>query len=126
MLYRLIVPGLIVLAAAPAATAARPVASAAGSCSLSAKEQGGTQPSTLGATYVLSLKATGVSCATAKRVVKAFNACRHKHGKAGRCTSRVNGYRCAEKRMNGVAQFDSKTTCRNGAKTIRFTYTQNT
>jgi hypothetical protein len=126
MLQRLLVPGLIVLAAAPAATAAGPVATAARACSLSAKERGATHPSTLGATYVFSLKATAVSCVKAKEVVKSFNACRHKHGKAGRCTSPVKGYRCTEKRTNGVAQFDSNTTCRDGGKTIRFTYTQNT
>jgi hypothetical protein len=127
MFQRLLGPCLLLLVVvAPAATAAGPGATAARSCSLSAAEKGGTRPSTLGATYVYSLSATGVSCATAKGVVKSFNACRHKRGKGGRCTSRVKGYRCTESRTNGVGQYDSKTACRGGGKTIRFTYTQNT
>ena len=126
MLQRLVVPLLIVLASAPAAAAAGPVATAARTCSLTAKEKGGTRPSTLGVTYVYSIRTTRVSCSRAKEVVKAFNACRHKHGKAGRCRSLVKGYRCTEKRTAGVAQYDSVTTCRNGGKVIRFTYTQNT
>src|SRR4051794_41623740 len=53
----------------------------------------------LGATYVTSLSATNVSCVKAKRVVKAFNACRKAHGGAdGTCTSSVQSFRCAEKR----------------------------
>lgn len=126
MLRRALLPCLFLLAAAPVATAAGPVAHASRTCSLSAKEKGGSKPSTLGATYVNNLTASGVSCSTAKAVVKAFNACRHKHGKAGRCTSKVMGFKCTENRFKGVGQYVSKTTCKNGGKTVRFTYSQNT
>ena len=126
MLRRALLPCLFLLVAAPVATAAGPVATASKSCSLSAKEKGGSKPSTLGTTYVTSLSASGVSCSTAKSVVKAFNACRHKHGKAGRCTTKVKGFKCSENRSNGVGQYVSKTTCKNGGKTVKFTYSQNT
>ncbi len=126
MLRRVLLSCLLVLAAASVATAAGPVASASKACSLSAKEKGGSTPSTLGATYVTSLSASGTSCGKAKSLTKAFNTCRHKHGKGGRCTAKVKGYSCSEKRSNGVGQYVSKTSCKNGGKSVKFTYSQNT
>ena len=93
------------------------------SCHLSAAEHGGSKPSTLGTTYVISLSAKNVSCSKAKSVVKDFNACRHKHGKAGHC-GRVDGYKATEHRLQGTGQYDSKTTLTRGAKKISLTYTQ--
>ena len=80
----------------------------------------------LGTTYVTSLKTTQVSCAKAKRVVKAFNACRKSHGGvAGRCTTSVQGFRCAEKRGAAIpTQYSSRVTCTSGARQVRFAYTQ--
>jgi hypothetical protein len=80
----------------------------------------------LGATYVTSLSATNVSCAKAKRVVKAFNACRKAHGGAdGTCTSSVQSFRCAEKRGAAIpTQYSSRVTCRSAARRIQFAYTQ--
>src|SRR3954449_10527753 len=80
----------------------------------------------LGATYVTSLSATQVSCAKAKRVVKAFNACRKAHGGAdGTCTSPVQGFRCAEKRGAAIpTQYSARVTCRSAARRIQFAYTQ--
>lgn len=79
----------------------------------------------LGATYVTSLKATGVSCASAEKFVKAFHKCRHRHGKAGRC-ARLSGYRCTEKRESIPTQYDSRATCTRGSRRIVQVYTQNT
>ena len=126
MLRRSIVTCLLVLAAAPMATAAGPVATASRNCSLSLKERGGSKPSTLGATYVTSMSASGTSCGKAKGVARAFNGCRHKKGKGGRCTKRVKGYSCAEKRSSAPGTYVSDATCKNGGKRVKFTYTQNT
>jgi hypothetical protein len=79
----------------------------------------------LGTTYVTSLKATGVSCASAETFVKAFHKCRHRHGKAGRC-AHLNGYTCTEKRESIPTQYDSRATCTRGSRRIVQVYTQNT
>jgi hypothetical protein len=111
------------VAAGIAALALAPAAPAATKCSLKGKEQ------KLGTTYVTTLKVTGVSCATGQSIVKAFNACRHKKGKAGHCTTKVKGYTCTEKRpaaLKGPISYDADVTCKNGAKRVVFHYQQNT
>jgi hypothetical protein len=112
---------LLALVGAGSATAGSPAVHAAGKCHLSSHEQ-----RHLGASYVTSLSVKKTSCKRGKGVVKAFNACRHKHGKGGRCTSKVKGYSCSEKRTNGPGSYDSKTTCTNGGKRVSFAYVQNT
>jgi hypothetical protein len=101
---------------APAAADAAPTAEASKSCSVGTGRGYGT-------TYVLSIKASGVSCRKAKRVVKAFHACRP--GKSGRC-SRVDGWSCSEDRFNRLRgqQYSSRVTCRKGGKTVKHTYQQ--
>jgi hypothetical protein len=42
---------------------------------------------------------SGTSCSNGKRLVRAFDRCRH--GKAGRC-ARVLGYRCTEHRFDRI------------------------
>jgi hypothetical protein len=123
-MLRRALPLLIVLAI-PTAAQAGPVAHASKSCSLSSAEKGGSKPSTLGATYVTSLSARHVSCGKAKRVVKAFHACRHQHGAAGHC-KHVKGYTCSEKRTTGPGQYYSTASCKKGSKRVKHTYTQNT
>jgi hypothetical protein len=79
----------------------------------------------LGTTYVTKLSATNVTCTKAKSVVKAFHRCRRAHGgPKGRCTSRVQGFRCTETRESIPTQFDSRATCRDGSRAIRFSYEQ--
>jgi hypothetical protein len=80
----------------------------------------------LGTTYVTSLKTTQVSCPQAKRVVKAFNACRRTHGGAdGTCTTTVQSFRCTERRGAAIpTQYSSRVTCKSGARQVRFAYTQ--
>ena len=82
----------------------------------------------LGTTYVTSLKVSHVSCAAAKRVVKAFHACRRAHGGVkGRCAKRVSGYRCSERRGDTIpTQYSAKVTCTRSPRSIRFNYTQYT
>ena len=64
---RLVTTLLIALfAAAPPAAAGEPVAQASSKCNIRGKER------RLGTTYVTSLTASGVSCSSAERLVKAF------------------------------------------------------
>ena len=75
-----------------------------------------------GTTYVLSIRASGTSCRSAKRLIRAFHGCRP--GKSGRCGS-VSGYSCSESRFNKSRQsYDARVTCRNGGKVVKHTYTQ--
>jgi len=97
-----------------------PVAHAAAKCSVAKDGR------KLGATYVTSLSTTRVSCAAAKKVVKAYHACRRAAGGAdGVCKKRVKGYRCTERRQAIKTEFDAKATCKaGGSKKIVFAYTQ--
>src|SRR3954471_12929036 len=79
-----------------------------------------------GSGYFTSLKVTHVSCTTGRKFVVAYYKCRLKHGVRGRCTSRVNGYRCKETRNTISTEIDARVTCRNGSKQIVHTYQQNT
>jgi hypothetical protein len=99
-------------------------ASAASSTSCDIRKDGRK----LGTTYVTSIKVTHVSCTTAKRVIKAFNACRRATGGVkGHCEKRVLGYRCTEQRGDAIpTQYSAKVSCRNSPRTIRFNYTQYT
>ncbi len=110
---------------APGALASAPQATASAStCSLTSKEQ-----RNLGASYVTSLKVSGVSCAKGKGLTLAFNNCRTAGGKPqGTCTRKVGSYTCTEKRYDAVpgVQYSSKVTCRWGDKLVLSTYTQNT
>jgi hypothetical protein len=79
----------------------------------------------LGTTYVTRLTTTNVTCTKAKSVVKAYHRCRRAQGGVkGRCTSRVQGFRCTETRQTIPTQFDARATCRNGGRVIRFNYEQ--
>jgi hypothetical protein len=107
------------LFAVQGARAATPAAQAAATCDLSKDGR------KLGATYVTLLKVRGVSCSKGKRVVKAFNGCRRAHGGAdGRCTSRVLGFSCKERRSGIDSQYDAKVTCKAGTRSVIFNYTQ--
>jgi hypothetical protein len=118
-----LVVAVTALGAAPAgaASSSEPTVSAARSCHLSAREQ-----RHLGASYVYRLRVRRTSCRTGKRVARAFGRCRHRHGRAGRCRSRVRGFRCRENRgARSPAQYSSSVRCRRGGKRVRFVYTQN-
>jgi hypothetical protein len=107
-----------VLALPAPAAAAPPVAEAARSCGVGDGRGYGT-------TYVTSLRVSGTSCRSGKRVVRAFHACRP--GRRGRCGRRVRGYRCREgQRDRSPVQYDARVTCRNGGNVVKHRYTQNT
>lgn len=108
----------VVPMAAPALADAAPAGpSAAKNC---------TAPRYPGQGYFTSLKVTSTSCATGKKVALAHYRCRIKKGVKGRCTSRPLDFRCAESRQSIATEFNSRVTCRRGARKVVFTYQQNT
>jgi hypothetical protein len=111
------------VAAGSSAAGSSPRAHAAGKCGFH-----GTEQQHLGASYVTSLTVRKVSCATGKKVVKAFNKCRHASGGArGRCHHKVMRYSCTEGRRSGIStQYDGSATCKRGARRVHFTFTENT
>jgi hypothetical protein len=116
---KLSVAALVAVVAVVAGIPVTAHGASARTCNIHGKER------KLGATYVTSLKATGVSCASAETFVKGFHKCRHRHGAAGRC-AHLNGYRCTEKRESIPTQYDSRATCTRAHRKIVQVYTQNT
>lgn len=97
-----------------------PTAASAASCRVEGQER------KFGPTYVTKITVTGVSCVSAKRLVRAYYKCRIANGgKDGRCR-RVRGYTCTERRRGIRTQFDATATCKSGSRRVVHTYTQNT
>jgi hypothetical protein len=121
--FRRLVP--FAAAVATAAALAAPASSgAATTCKLSL-----TQARHMGPTYVTLMKVSGTSCANAIKVTKAFHSCRLRHGKKGRCTTKVLGYSCTDRRPADESiptQFTGHVTCKRGGATIRHDYQQDT
>jgi hypothetical protein len=114
------------LAATVALLAAAPGGSAASlkPCAFSVPKS-----ESLGATYVTKVKAQGVTCSAAAAVAKSFNACRHKKGISGRCTTKVKGFSCTDTRPADEkipTQFNGHVKCKSGSKRVNFDYQQNT
>lgn len=99
------------------ASAAGPAGAAGRNCST---------PKYPGSGYFTSLKVTGVSCATGRKVVLAHYRCRVRHGIRGRCTARVLRYRCTETRRSIPSEIDALVTCRRGSRKVVYSYQQNT
>ena len=116
-----------------AALLAIPATSGAASmttCKLSA-----SKARSLGATYVTykegrpGFRMRGTTCATGTKVIKAFHTCRHKNGADGRCTSKVLGYSCSDRRPAAeriAIQYTGYVTCKRGAAVVTHTYQQDT
>ena len=83
-----------------------------------------TPPKYPGVGYFTSLSVKHVSCATGRKLTLAYYHCRVKHGKAGRCTSKVLGYACTEKRNSIPTEIDARVTCRLHTRTVIHTYQQ--
>jgi hypothetical protein len=92
-------------------------------CSLSEREQ---DPPGGAPTYNLSLKQQRTSCATAKKVMKAFHACRDRT--AYRCTRKVLArWTCSARKDSSTALiFYGSFTCTWGARRVKSSYQQNT
>ena len=113
---------LVVLVISGPAAAAGPTATAAKNCKLTISQQRNA-----GATYLVSLSATGVSCATALKVEKAWQACRKKTSGHRVCKSRVLGYKSTQKVLDSSkTQYDAKVTATYGSRKVVFIYTLNT
>jgi hypothetical protein len=105
-----------------------PATASAATCKLTADEQYHRANNKL-PTYTRSLKVSGgASCATGHKLIRAYYKCRvasPSPGKNGRCTSKVLGYSCTEKRSNVIkTQFDARVTCKKGRAKIISDYTQ--
>lgn len=105
-----------------------PSTAAAATCKLTADEEyhraNNKKP-----TYTRSLKVSGgATCATGHKMISAYYRCRvasPSPGKKGRCTTKVLGYSCTEKRSNVIpTQFDARVTCKKGRARIITDYTQ--
>jgi hypothetical protein len=86
-----------------------------------------TQQRNSGATYLVSLSVTGVSCSTGLKVEKAFQSCRRTTAGHRTCRRKVLGYSCKQTVIDSAkTQYDARVTCKDGSKVVKFTYTQNT
>jgi hypothetical protein len=117
----LVLAALAVLAAAPAGSGAHgPTAHASKSCGTGSGRG-------LGPTYAFRLKVQHTSCRNGRKLIRAYNDCRHSNGgRKGRC-SRTLGYSCSEKRFDeSRLSFDANVKCsKGGGRRINHTYTQN-
>jgi hypothetical protein len=117
---RLCVLPCLLLATAVSAGAATPspTASAARSCQ---------PPDYPGSGYFTSLRTRNTSCRKGRRVALAHYNCRTDNGgRKGKCPRRVKGFRCRERRTSIPTEMNSRVTCRDGTKRVKFTYQQNT
>ncbi len=73
------------------------------------------------------IRVTNISCSYGKKFVVSYYKCRTKNGKGpkGRCTTKVSGFSCTEKRESIATEIDARVTCRRGTQRIVHTYQQN-
>ncbi len=110
----------LLLTAMPSIATARPIATAAGSCSI---PHGGEH---LGPTYLTSLSVSGTNCTTGFTIVREYHNCQLKHGGVkAKCTSKVDGFSCQEKRGPSIpTEFYSSVSCLDGSKRVNYKYSQ--
>ena len=110
--------------AGPTSAGSGPQAQMAVKCDLTI-----TQQRNLGTTYVYVLRKKVTTCRNARRVVRAYHACRRDHGgRDGRCPDRVLGYKCEERRYNKLAgvSYDANARCtKSGGREVFHKYQQN-
>jgi len=120
VLSRFYIPsGLLSVAVAltiSAGASASPVASAAKTC---------TPPKYPGSGYFTALSVTGTSCSTGAKLAKSYYKCRTAHGLKGRCTKKVSGYSCTEKRNSIATEINASVTCKKGKAKVKHSYQQN-
>jgi len=123
------------LAVAALTSAVLLVPSVAGAATTKTCKLSASAAQKLGTTYVTyttgkgGYKVRGTSCASGKAVIKSFHACRKDKGVSGRCTRKVRGYRCTDKRpssLKGPGSFEGNVVCSNGSKRVTHHYQQNT
>jgi hypothetical protein len=111
----LIGAALIVLLALPTLAQAGSVAVRAKACD---------PPPYPGSGYFTSLTVRGTSCATGKKLARAYYRCRTENGKGGRCERRVMGFSCTEKRNSIPTEITARVRCKNGNARVIHTYQQ--
>ena len=113
---------ILVLAFAGSAGASGPTAHASKSCHLTISQQRNS-----GATYLVQLSVTNVSCSTGLKVEKAWQSCRRKTPGHRTCRSRVLRYRSSQKVLDSSkTQYDARVTATSGSRKVVFVYSQNT
>ena len=114
----LLAAAALLTAVAPASASAAsddPTATASRTCSVGDYRSYGT-------TYVHNpIRTRNVRCRRARRLIRAFHACRP--GRRGRCR-RVDGFRCRENREYARDEYFSRVRCVRGSKVVRHTYSQ--
>lgn len=106
---------------APTASAAEPTARASKACKLTLSQQRNA-----GATYLVQLSVSGVSCSTGLKVEKAWQACRRRTAGRMTCRKRVLRYSCKQSILaKSRTQYDARVTCKRGSRVVKFVYTQN-
>lgn len=123
---RFILPAIAAAAALAMTTGAQSAQSASyRKCRLSQSEQypKGTKPKP---TYNLTLKARSTSCATAKKVMKAFHKCRS--AADYQCKKKVLAHwTCTGRKDSSIAEvFYANFTCTWGKRAVKSSYQQNT
>jgi len=108
------------------ACAVAPTAATAGDGLPAAAARSCPAPAYPGSGDFTSLTVTKVTCSRGTAVLKAHYKCRIAHGRKGKCTKAVLGYRCSEKRVSIPTEFNSRVTCKNGTRRVVYTYQQNT
>jgi hypothetical protein len=116
-----VVAGLVpAVVGAGAASASAPTAHAARTCHLSVSQQRNS-----GATYLVQLTATSVSCTTALKVEKSWQACRRATSGRTTCRRRVAGYSSKQAILDSSKhQYDARVVAKSGQRTVTFIYTQ--
>ena len=114
----------LALSAVPSVAGTAPVAGSAAlhNCKMTIRQE-----QQLGATYVVKLQVSHVTCATGKKVVRAFHHCRKAHGGLkGRCPHSVSvlGYHCTDKQTRNAREINGVGNCTRGTRRVRNYYTQ--
>lgn len=85
------------------------------------------EPKYPGEGYFTSLTVKGVRCATGSKLALSYYRCRVRAGgRKGRCTHKLLGFGCKEKRYSIPTEINARVTCTRGRQTITHTYQQNT
>lgn len=87
------------------------------------------QARSFGATYVFNVNVKRANCRKGKKVVRGFHKCRRQKpsgGKRGRCTNRVQGFRCKDRRFDRIqgVQFKGKMVCKRRGARVASQYQQ--
>ena len=107
---------VVVALTVAAGASASHVASASATC---------TPPKYPGSGYFTALSVTRTSCSTGSKVAKAWYKCRTAHGPSGRCTKKVEGYSCTEKRKSIATEINATVSCKKGSARVKHSYQQN-